>query len=801
MADATPADQTVPQPAPLVPLLGRDRPGTRLPSPLTGFVGRQGEVTAIAALLREEETRLVTLTGPGGVGKTRLAIQVATALVTEFPDGVVFVDLAAVRDPALVVPTIAVALGVRQVSERPLLATLVEALRARSLLLVLDNVEQVASAGIDIAELVGGCPGLTILATSRSPLHLSSEWEYPVPPLAIPPLGLPGSLASLADNDAVALFVQRARLVRADFALTEANAVAITEICRRLDGLPLAIELAASRIKVLSPPALLARLSNRLAVLTAGARDQPERLRTMRDAIACSHDLLTPTEQTLFRRLAVFAGGFTLDAAAAVVDAPGDLAVDLLDGVASLADKSLVRPIEGAGDEPRFGMLETVREFAADRLAASGEAEATRTAHAAFFFNLVKTLRPRIEGAERLPTMERIDREQDNLRAALSWALDRNDAETAQGLASELARFWVVLGSIGEGRVWLDRTVALDAPVAPPTRAAALYWAADFAVLLNALDRARALASEALDVARGAGDRRGEAMALRELGVVAQCEGSLESAQPLMEAAFAQFAELGERVWQGIVLRDLGIVAGQLGDHDRAKVYHQEGLALWREMDHPWGVPASLRNLADEALERGDIVTAAGHYRESLDRWRHLREKIHLGGCLFGVARVALAMGQPRQAARLVGAMEAVNDSLGTAHPPGRREALEKVVASAQSALGEAGWGQAWDEGRALSLGEAVVEAINVASAAIDPAGQALAGPDAPAAAVDRYGLTAREVDVLRLLTQGRSNREIAEALFISHRTVSTHVANIFVKLDVNGRAAAAARSYQLGLS
>ncbi len=794
MADATPGDQTVPQPAPLVPLLGRDRPGTRLPSPLTGFVGRQGEVTAITALLREEETRLVTLTGPGGVGKTRLAIQVATALATEFADGVTFVDLAAVRDPALVVPTIAVALGVRQVSERPLLATLVDALRARRLLLVLDNVEQVAAASIDIAELVGGCPGLTVLATSRSPLHLSSEWEYPVSPLAIPLLGLPGSLASLADNDAVALFVQRARLVRADFALTEANAVAITEICRRLDGLPLAI-------KVLSPPALLARLSNRLAVLTAGARDQPERLRTMRDAIAWSHDLLTPTEQTLFRRLAVFAGGFTLDAAAAVVDAPGDLAVDLLDGVASLADKSLVRPIEGAGDEPRFGMLETVREFAADRLAASGEAEATRTAHAAFFFGLVKTLRPRIEGAERLPTIERIDREQDNLRAALSWALDRNDAETAQGLASELARFWVVLGSIGEGRVWLDRTVALDAPVASPTRAAALYWAADFAVFHNALDRARALSSEALELARGAGHRLGEAMAQRQLGVVAQCEGELEAAQRLMEVACAQFADLGERVWHGITLRDLGIVAGQRGDHDRAREYHLEALAIWRDLDHPWGVPASLRNLADEALERGDIVTAAGHYRESLDRWRHLREKIHLGGCLFGVARVALAMGQPRQAGRLVGAMEAVNDSLGTAHPPGRREALEKVVARAQSALGEAGWGEAWDEGRALPLGEAVVEAINVASAAIDPADRALAGPDAPAAAVDRYGLTAREVDVLRLLTQGRSNREIAEALFISHRTVSTHVANIFVKLDVNGRAAAVARAYQLGLS
>ena len=801
LANTMPDDQRVLHPPPPASLPDRSRPGGRLPVPLTGFVGRQREVTAVVALLRERDARLVTLTGPGGVGKTRLAFQVAAALASEFADGLGFVDLAAVRDPALVVPTIALSLGVRQDPERPLLATLVDALRARNQLLVLDNLEQVTAAGEDIAALIAGCPDLSVLATSRSPLHLSWEWEYPVPPLATPPVGSPDAPASLADNDAVALFVQRARLVRAGFALTEENAVVLAEICRRLDGLPLAIELAAARVKILSPTALLARLGNRLAVLTAGTRDQPERLRTMRDAIAWSHDLLTPEEQALFRRLAVFAGGFTLEAATRVVDAPGDLAIDLLEGVASLVDKSLLRPIEGTGDAPRFGMLETVREFAAERLAVAGEEDVTRSAHAISFLDLVTTARPHLEGADRLPTIDRIDCEQDNLRAALGWALDRKDAALAQGLASELARFWLVLGTVGEGRAWLDRAVALEGLGDSPTRIAALYWAADLAVLHNGLDRARTLASQALDLARGIGDRRGEAMALRALGMVAQCEGALEEAQSLMERACAQFAELGERVWQGIVLRDLGIIAGQLDDHDRAREYHQEGLALWREMDHPWGVPASLRNLADEALVRGDIVTAAAYYRESLERWSHLREKIHLGGCLFGVARVALATGQPAQAARLVGAMEAVNDSLGTAHPPGRREALVEVEARARAALGDAGWNEAWEAGRALPLAGAVAEAIRLASAPTDPASTTTAGPAAPAETEDRYGLTAREVDVLRLLVRGHSNREIAEALSISPRTAGTHVANIFEKLDVNGRAAAVARAYQLGLS
>jgi len=446
---------------------------------LTPLLGREREVAAVAGLLARDGVRLVTLTGPGGVGKTRLAIEIAGRRSDASPDGAVFVGLAPVADPALVVPAIAQALGVREAEDRPLAQRVADALRLRRLVLVLDNCEHVLDAAPVVAELLAACPDLTVLATSRVRLRLSAEQEYPVPPLAL----TDAADADAADHlhpAALRLFADRARAVQPDFALTPENAPVVADICRRLDGLPLAIELAAARIKVVPPPALLARLERRLPLLTGGGRDMPARHRTMRDTIAWSYDLLLPDEQSLFRRRAVFVGGFDLAAAEAVAARDGSSGDEVFDGVAALVEQSLLRQEEGAGGDPRFGMLETVREFGLDRLVADGDEVAVRDRHAVWCLRVIETAwPPRATTSRSGEALARLDAERDNVRAALAWVIARADADSALRLAGGLAEHWWLRGTFSEGRSWLDRAMALPGGgrrSGPPRSTARARW-------------------------------------------------------------------------------------------------------------------------------------------------------------------------------------------------------------------------------------------------------------------------------------------------------------------------------------
>ncbi len=626
-------------PETLAPFSSEVSRGYNLPAQLTALIGREKELAEAKSLLRRDDVRLVTLIGPGGTGKTRLGLELATKLIDHHSDGVFFVPLGEINDPDLVSSAIAQTLGLTEEGGQPIFEILKDYLREKKVLLLLDNFEQLGPSAPLVASLLASCPKLKILVTSREALHVRGEFEYFVPPLRLPDLGHPLSSEELLKNPAVSLFVERARAVKSEFVLTDENARLLAEICVRLDGLPLALELAAARIKLLSPHDMLRHLESRLKILTGGPRDLPERQQTLRGAIAWSNDLLIEDEKSLFRKLSAFVGGCTLEAAEAVCSGTGDRGMEVIDGLSSLVDKSLLVRAQD-DDETRFGMLETIRDFALEALIASGEEAEVRRRHANLFLALAEQAEPELIGPKQGVWLQRLEGEHGNIRAALQWSSKRGDMTLGMHMAAALWRFWYARGHLTEGRAWLTEVLA-QSPEQTVIRAEALNGAGVLAQTQGDYSAARALYEESLAIFRKLAHKRGIAACLNNLGLIAGDQGDHPKARALYEESLAMSRQLQDKPAIARLLNNLALMAQQRGDYAGARSLYDESMVIKRELGDERGIAASLLNLGNLSRDEGDYDRARMLYEESLNLFRKIGEKRGIAYSLNNLGLIA----------------------------------------------------------------------------------------------------------------------------------------------------------------
>ncbi|HLK47966.1 MAG TPA: tetratricopeptide repeat protein [Bryobacteraceae bacterium] len=736
-----------PLPEPGEPALERVAGRYYLPLPRTPLIGRERELRAVKHLLLDPTIRMVTLTGAGGSGKTRLGLQVAAELVAQFESRVYFVALASITDPEMVAPAIAESIGIRQTGGRSYSEILREHFREVApspVLLLLDNFEHILAASPLVTELLEASGALKVLVTSRAALRVYGEHEFPVPPLALPESRQLHSPEALLRSPAVALFAQRAAAVKPDFTVTAENAAAVAEICSRVDGLPLAIELAAARVKMLSPNAMLARLQSRLQLLTAGARDLPERQQTLRKTIDWSYDLLKEAEQKLLRRLGVFLGGCTLEAAEAVADTHADLGAVTFDVMASLVDKSLILQTEHGSNEPRFAMLETIREYCLERLSESGEAATVRRAHAAYCLVLAEEGNPELDEAGRAAWLARCDIEHDNFRAALDWLFHTGDLDWAFRLCVSLFRFWDMREHLAEARARLETALRLSGSEYARERGKVSQYLSAITTTLGDFPAATRYAEQSLSIYRSLGDQWGIAVSMnacaiiardrgdyaasqryleeslsfwRDLGdrvAVARClynlanlvksRGDFTRARAVLEEAARIFADLGDRSGAAWSLSQQGDIALEQGDAAAARDLYQDALAAFRHAGDRWGIARSLTDLGYVACDQGDFVTAHAAYREGLDIFASLEHKRGIARALEGFACSAWARGDAARALVIAAAAAHLRHSIGAPLLPLGRVKFDQSLQAARDALKKPESQAAWERGWAMPL-------------------------------------------------------------------------------------------------